>query len=844
MPPPSSNPQALVTNRFGDRYFYDVNRKTFDKIGASAVFSQHFGGLFSTEDALFVIIGTDSGLLPQWIAQQGPAAGTRYLFVEPDDIADRLEVGGPCQALGEQFAVCTPQQWQQTTERFCFDDYAYLGRIQVVQSIGAADAYVGEYHDINKKIGQQVETACRYIQINLGNQVYIQRQIENIADNVFPAVALVDSQPGRTAVVLGGGPSLDDIIPWLQQYRERLVVFAVSRIARQLLSHGLQPDFVASIDPHPESFDVSKEMLRFDENCVLINSYHVSPPLLAQWRGAALYRGPRYPWDSKYEVDNLPNIGPTVTNMALDTAIDMGFSRIVLGGVDLCFSADGRTHASGSHEAAAGPRLGDTGPQVTTNDGQLADTDYAFAQAVDIMGRQAEKASAKGCSVVNYSAGAARIPHVTFVPLDELDAPDEPADTAAIREQLQSHTQEKRRAALKQASEELGRARGKLRKIEDMSGRAITYNEKLFGTADRAGDFSYKARMDDIERKFDHELKVISRTVKAFGTSLFMRLVRTDKDREWTDEKLKATGRQYYEAYQSSAQALIKLIETAQSRIRARLSECDDTPDIAYLLDHWRRDDTPGRGAVFAARQPAVYSRIGAQHAAQFAELHEEFQRRLDQQQIRHAATITARHSLSLVRGKLANLFGLRDQPGLSRLYQELGKQSSAEAVELHALALGYLAELQDNPDVALASYQALANRAIGELDDAGHLDDNPRLEDALQRMCVIALQRQDADTALMALDALAALSPVYEPRYADMLRLAGRIQDAVNVYVAYLEKTPEDLSAMLKLGQLFQQAGVVESARWAYGHVLEQEPDNRAAQQLLASLATPTGSA
>jgi TolA-binding protein len=42
----------------------------------------------------------------------------------------------------------------------------------------------------------------------------------------------------------------------------------------------------------------------------------------------------------------------------------------------------------------------------------------------------------------------------------------------------------------------------------------------------------------------------------------------------------------------------------------------------------------------------------------------------------------------------------------------------------------------------------------------------------------------------------------------------------------------------MLKLGKLFQDAGVEESARWAYDYVLDKDPDNPAARQLRDALA------
>mgnify|MGYP000698081664 CR=1 FL=1 len=81
---------TLKTNLFNERFLYEVNRDSFSKISASAIFDEEFKKILFHEDSLYIIIGTDSGLLPQYIQQYGVPAGTHYLFVELPEIITQL----------------------------------------------------------------------------------------------------------------------------------------------------------------------------------------------------------------------------------------------------------------------------------------------------------------------------------------------------------------------------------------------------------------------------------------------------------------------------------------------------------------------------------------------------------------------------------------------------------------------------------------------------------------------------------------------------------------------------------------------------------------------------------
>lgn len=830
----------FIGNAFGDEVIYEVNRDAFDKIGSAAQFQRHYGKTFEKQDTLFIIIGTDSGLLANWITRQELPTGSRYIFIEPERLTDTIEPRiEKLEELSDYIKLADQESWKDLIEPFQFQDYAYLNNVKVMQSFAAMDAYLAEYRSLHWDIQNETNNYTWQIEFQMGSQAFVKRQIENIGDNRDKAILLKNAFDGKTATLLGGGPSLDDLIPWVKENRKNLTVIAVSRICRRLIQADIQPDIVVSIDPHPVSFDVSKEMLYYDDKTLLIHSFHVTPLLLSQWHGPSVYFGDRMPWKTKSNGENLPNQGPTVTNTALSMAVHLGFKQIILGGVDLCYDRAGNTHASGSDERAAGPMLGTVGLQVETNGGWMADSRHTFSSAVGIMGGQAEKALEKGCTIINPAPGAAKIPNVEHVLAEDIVIPDE-AQTAFehISEVMPENTSAHRMAHYKEMLKDLTKATGRLRKIIQLSEDALECNDGLFGRNGKTADFKYKIRMDKIEKKLDREYKDISPLVKSFGSRRFLRLVKPDRDREWTDQEIEEWGRAYYEAYQQSAEQLMEMIADVRSRIESRIDEEKPTPDFPALFEQWKNDEAPGRAHVWLHHHQDTAKDLDAESKKGFEALEDEFKGVLENRDTTQAKWCKDNYNLSAVRSKLQVLFQHKEKDELIRTTEELGKNETEEGQVLFALGSGYLAEMNKDIETAFGSYNFIVNNAADKMDENnGQLPRSPELEDALRRMSSLALGAQDSENALLILDTLSALSPIYEPQYAELLRITGNIEDAINIYTDYLKKAPRDYAAMLKLGKLYQQIGVADSARWAYNYVIEQDPENQAASALLAQL-------
>ncbi|WP_429884593.1 6-hydroxymethylpterin diphosphokinase MptE-like protein [Geoalkalibacter halelectricus] len=813
----------FITNRFGDRYLYEVNRNAFNQVGSEAVYQKYFGEELFRSNRLFIIVGTDSGVLLRYLQKRSLPEGSRYLLVELPGVIEALREVGGLDDLPERVRVVSLEELWPQAEAFQLQNYLYLSAVELRDSIAAMDANLMEYRDLSDHLREQIHALDWATRGGLGCRDFVVRQLENLGENRIPAIHLKGKFAGKTAVILGGGPSLDELLPWVRDHQGEVAIFAVSRISRRLLEFGLAPHLIFSVDPHDVSFDVSREMLNFWEQSLFVHSYHVNPKLLGQWRGLSVYVGERYPWTTDGNPQNLSSAGPTVTNTAISVAIEMGFSQIILGGVDLCYSKTGMTHASGSFESAIGPRLNSV-LTVETNGGWRAETGPDYFKAIEVLDQQAAHAKRLGCRVVNPAPGAARLTNVVFLPLEKLELPqlEKPFLSMAF-ECLPEETNFSRIVHYDEVHEELERVKGILTKIKDLAGEGLYCNKRLFGKAGKKADFQFKKRMDEIEKRLNGEFSDLTPLVKKFGIQEFLKVTRLEADKDWTDEEIEKTADVYYGAFRNSAERLLAIVEQAISRIEARKLEEQPGAEIEKLSEIWRSDGQPGRGLVWFDRRPEQKG-ISRDQEKLIAALTEEFESALNSSGAFTSEAINAAKSLAPARAKALRLFRSKDKEGLLRMANGLDKHQDQEHAEpLCALIRGYLAELENNSDVALANYQVL----IGESFE-------PSTEDALKRIASLGLQTGQVEFAKLALECLANAVFVYKPQYAELLRALGQHQAAADAYVDYLDHVPSDIGVLLKLGQLYQTMGAEDAARQVFEIVLAKEPENSAALSLL----------
>lgn len=816
---------TLKTNIFNEQFLYHVNRDSFSNVSAKVIFETEFGKTLFNEDSLFIIIGTDSGLLPKYIQEHGVPLGTRYLFIEPKEVLEQLHQHNLLETFDDEIVYSTLEQWQDKAKLLKLKEYCYLRNVSLVESICAQQINLAEYPELYWQIKEELQSLSYQYTSSLGTQPFIIRQITNISDNIFPAKLLKNAYKGKTGIVLAGGPSLNEVLPWVTLNRSKLVVFAVSRLSKLLISKNIEPDFIVSVDPQAGNFDVSKEMYHF-KNTILVHSYHVGSALINQYPGIKLYLGKKFPWKNKEDAHNIQSVGTTVSNSALSAALSFGCKRVLLAGVDFCFSKEGITHTAGTDEAAMGPSYNNSSSlEVETYNGDKRISDPDFYIALRSLGNQAQAIIPEDKEIINLAKDAARAEHIQHIPFEKIVLDTEEYSPLSIAlEHLPPLTDMLQTQYLQSSVTEVEKSIHQMKCIQKLAQKALKINDKMYSAEGVITNYKDKRSLDQIEKQFNRQYRFYGKLVKNFGSLSFIRIISPhDEIDSWDAEKAKKMGHVYYEAYFLGAKQLLKLLNESSNRIKTRLEELKESPvDISLLIEQWKKDKSYNRAAMWKKNHPqfALSNEINLELEA----LGVEFKNLLNSTETSFKKGIEKRSSLFLLKAKATSLFRHNKKEELINLDMGLNLHSAkkSEKINYQLLISAYIAELNDDIELAMEYYHTIINGG-----------QSPLLEDALLRVTSVSIDQKNHSNTLLALKCLSQTSPIYLSFYAESSRISGNTMDAIDSYNAYIEFFPEDIISKLKLVNLYIGIEIYEAAELMLDHILKITPDNDAAIQL-----------
>lgn len=823
----ASTAGALKTNVFGDSYLYNLSRGSFDRVSAQAIFDAEFSKSLLQEDSLNVIIGTDSGLLPKYVQQQGIPVGSRFIFIEPDHILEELQQYRLLDDLPPEIVCTTASQWEDHADTFKIREYSYINGVKSFNAICTQQAVLEDYVELSWAINETLNILHYRYNVVIGCESFIVRQLENIAENISPVTLLANAYQGKTAIILTGGPSVTTVFPWLLDNRHKLVVFAVSRISRQLIAAGIEPDFVFSVDPQDENIDVSKEMFLFSDKTIFIHSYHVQAALLNQWQGQSLYMGSRIPWKSDLNIDNMDGAGPTVSNSALAMAHYFGFSRILLAGFDACYTKDGITHAAGSDEQLAGPKYDFIPLQVETYCGEFRPTCHSYSMILTALTQQAAIITADQCEIINLAPTAAKIEKIIHIPTSEIILPELLADDLSIARQripqLSNSVLEKYYQTI---IDELEKADFQMKAIAKLAQKALNINDRMYSPEGRIDNYKDKRELDSIEKQLKRKYRHHSKLVKKIGVRQFIKITSPHDSDECNAEKAKKLGNIYYQAYRSGANYFSTLINAAIDRTKTRQEELKETPDFTLLLERWNQDKSYRRAGLWLKKHPTTH--CPEQTTLALQAMQDQFNQVLTNKDTVFKANVAKHSSLSLFKSKIKLLFKHKKIDDLINLKTGFINDPNYAHKEPYLLLVNaYLAELENDAETALAGYNNIID-----------LGQSPVLEEALLRVASISLEQQNQRNAFLAMDCLTNLSPIYLPYKAELARITGDYLLAIDSYNAYIAFFPEDTLSQLKLTALYIDIKVYEAAELMLEHILQTTPDLESAIGLKNQLA------
>lgn len=849
------NPYELVQTAYGDWIIPTLNGLHFGAINtepptanssvAQHVIKKHFGNALHQQDRLFIVVGSDSGQLIRFVQSQAPLPrGSRWIFIEPAPIARALRDAPEIRPLLDDYVhLITPDQWPETAKLLLLDDYFRIGGVVFERSLAALDHTTQDYLELAGELDAELSRR-RYVTVaNLGKMPFIRAQLGNIPNFFANLVPLKGIFQGKKALILAGGPSLDDEIGWIKAHRDRLFLIAVSRISARLLATGIHPDFVVTVDPHPISLTVSRQMFEFEPRTILVAGNHAYPGIVNRWPHKMLHTDLLLPWDESPNQDNpedtinakdnVVSVGPTVTHTCVMLAAYLGFAEIAFAGLDLCHSPEGQTHAQGSSEATSGPLLDYTAVKVSTNLGGFAWTTPDYFAGIEAMENLAAYLAHKGVTLFNPSRHGAAIKDVPFRPLTEISWPQEAFNRQALDAQL-SHTPDEivrhidlLRTATRTMSKNIG-------KIERLAQLAMESNRAFFNMVTPSRQVLHRRRMLAIDRLMRTRLPQAEQLVKAVAQH---ELIATDLPHDFfalDARQAENLAHRFYDAIQRAAKFLQALFPNLDYRLETRRLEQNTPLDPEEILARYIEGDEPERALWLKTnwRLPAeIIEKTEKTYTEKLSEL-------IAADRERNTAKRAPKASL-----RLAEMhFSHHNRAALATLERALVNHPETERAKPYAAyLLGLQAELNQKPDIALPAYEQVLNHA-----DAGK--DATLLEHCLLRVAAASLNLEDTAQANQALDTASLLNPSHWPLSANLAVLRNDYSHAVEAYAHYLAIFPGDHQRIRQLAALFNRLGSEEGVQQCLSLVdycapSEQTGLRNALQELLAGMKPANGS-
>lgn len=800
-------PREWLQTQQGDWILPSINARHFGTQqtssparGAQGVLEQHFGNSLHQEDRLYILIGSDSGQLLRYIREHAPLPrGARWLVVEPEHVMKTLQRNPEIDTYCDEFVqLVSFDNWESRAKLLQLPSYFRIDGVVLVRSLGALDGTDPEYIKLTAFFDAHL-TAERFrttLQIDIAP--FIEPQILSAPNYHGTIDPFMNIFKGKQAVIIAGGPSLDDQIDWLTEHQDALFLIAVSRISYRLVESGITPDLVVTVDPHPVSLTVSRAMFEFPEKTVLVTGTHPYPGIANRWPHALFCAGPIVPWhdEALSSGSTIRMSGPTVTHMAAQLAAFMGFSEIVFCGLDLCHSKDGQTHASGSSEASLGPLMDFSALPVTTNRGESSWTTPDFYAGIDAMSEIAKRIAT--VRFINPSPNAAFIEHVQHQPIESITVPREPFDRAPLDQILNATTPSIREGQLHALEISLAEVEEELEKVANLAQLGLESNRAYFNVTHPARQKRHKRRMQAIDQLFKRKFHRSARLAQRAATRA---IALTDLPHDFfaiDQGKAERLANQYYAAIEEQARRLSAPIRLARARVATRLLELSrevSREEIAYrYLEHgeperirWLDANLHGPEGPYAEKSRAEYDRW--------------IDTLLNENQTKQSRERSPRASLR----QIERLFSNRNTNALKALADSLDRHQETETARPYARYAHGLSRELDGELVEAAEAHA---RVIAEADTER---DTVLLEHALLRMAHINLEAREPTSALTALQTAAALNPSHWRFVARLALLENDAETGITALIHHLEQFPSDIERIKQLVRLFVALEVPE---------------------------------
>lgn len=812
----------IYTNSFGDKYFTALNNKAFDKVGATATFHKVFNEYLEHKNTLFIIVGSDSGLLINYLQKYQQDNGRQYIIFETESMIKYIEKNI---TVNKNLINILPIDTAFDTFKDKYIDYIAYSRYTLLKSLTIIDS-VSEYYDnIWDIILDKFNVFGSNEAGHRTNNIFVDNHLHNISFNQIPLKKIQGLLKGLTAIVLGGGPTLDENINWVKENQDKLVIFAAARIAERLKQEQIKVDFFVTIDPFHASYDNGKSILLNDDQSILIHSNNAYTKLLAEWTGLRAYLGSRLPWDDAKcrQQHNLITYGPTVTNAMVGVAYFLGAKQIIFSGVDFCFSKDGASHESSSKEAQVGKHIDKNINKLVTYSGRIAETNHNFASAHESMEAILKYIINNNPATKLYtlSKETAKMNHLDYCSAKKIIIPEQ--DKCQAIAKIRTHLQFKLNSYkkhLKSSKISCQEIRNICEKTTKSANKGKKIALQLFINPEQTNKLTSK--MINIHQKLTKIMGEHAQFIFDYSTSSYKDFMDPSvKQENMTKDETKASFINYFTALINASTALQKSIETGITKLNHRIDETKGINKLVKLINNWHLYNEAGRPAVWLNLNKLRLADIPQEHQAAITSLLNSHQQELKQTETKLKKQLHSQ-SISMINSfvRIQKYFEEKKINDLESFINYIVEKDHENADNLYKIGLGYLYELKDMPNEAIEEYLKLT--------------DDKLLMNGLQRIVSITLTQKNYTSALDALEVLVNYSDEYYVAYADVLHITGDAQGALKVYTHYLQFYDKDISTWIKLAKLLINNGQPNEATEIVNKIKELDPENDAVEQIM----------
>ncbi|WFE67935.1 DUF115 domain-containing protein [Thiomicrospira sp. R3] len=818
-------------NPFGEVFYTEINQLLFANESAESIYKRHYPDLFKPTEMVYVVVGTDSGLFYRFVTHANIPEHVKFVFIDFDEVYEKTSLKSELStSLGNTVNLVNKSF---NLERLAIEYQTYFLRqkVKLIKSMAVVDSPAnGEYEQFWLDFKARFDTLSNRVYIAQNTQQFENARLYNAADNLIPIKQLGEPLAGLSAVILGGGPTLDESIDWIKENQEHLVIFSVARIAQRLYDEGITPDFFVSVDPHDVSFDNSKGIFAFEEQSILLHSYHVNPKLISQWTGLKAFGGSKYGWKNELPV-NIGSPGPTVVNGAFHYAVEMGCQTVYLSGVDFCFPK-GQTHESSSQEAklSAKLKLKDL-ITIENNAGELAETKPTLLSTKNAFVQQVHyfKSKKPSLDVVSLGYQSAKMKNVSYSPTQAIvfeTTADVLQSIDFVKQQL-TLSKQSLITMLKQVKVELAEQIKRFKAVSEFSTEGLKSAPKLIDLKTQQPKQKTKNKLEKLRRKINNALQDDADMLMNYNFTHFLDNFKPDQhfseDAKFAAEQLEI----FFKSVERSSKQYLQLLMLAKERTVLREDEVKGLPP-SNLAPFWSKYNEPGR-ARFWLKYNGMADRAAESDCLD--KMFKAFKREVASTETKLASKLKKSiQSLSLLldQAKQALKEGKVDKlADIEQVAHQLPLDTEKEAII--QLIEAMRAEMSGDLEQALGQYVLIEEPACRQI--------------GLQCASNLAINQQRYQDAMVILEELCRFSYDYMLPYADLVDLLGQTAFAADIIKLYIAQKPEAYLANLKLANLLVKLGQLNQARLALEQVLVVDPDNLTARHQLShlKLSSPT---